>query len=330
MKATSRVFIGPRVTESGSLPPRPSGWRRIGRRVNPSPMHCSCYACHVIQITMSDVSHKQDDNSIVENIRSELAKAEPSGRRRILEKFALAALGSIPWIGGFLSAAASFKAEEGSIKQDSLQTQWLEEHQQKILLLRETLTHIQERFESLGTSIEERIQSEQYLALVRQAFRTWDEAATEDKRRYIRNIVTNSAGTRVCSDDVVRLFLDWLDLYHEAHFAVIRTIFKNPGSTRLDIWSDLYGETPREDSAEADLFKLLIRDLSTCGVIRQEREVNQLGQFVRNRPQRTRRSSAPTTMESAFEDTKPYVLTELGKQFVHYTMNEVVTRIEGH
>jgi hypothetical protein len=33
-------------------------------------------------------------------------------------------------------------------------------------------------------------------------------------------------------------------------------------------------------------------------------------------------------MESAFEDTKPYVLTELGKQFVHYTMNEVVTRIE--
>jgi hypothetical protein len=32
-------------------------------------------------------------------------------------------------------------------------------------------------------------------------------------------------------------------------------------------------------------------------------------------------------MESAFEDTKPYVLTELGKQFVHYTMNELVTRI---
>jgi hypothetical protein len=35
-------------------------------------------------------------------------------------------------------------------------------------------------------------------------------------------------------------------------------------------------------------------------------------------------------MESAFEDSKPYVLTELGKQFVHYTMNEVVTRIEDH
>jgi hypothetical protein len=34
-------------------------------------------------------------------------------------------------------------------------------------------------------------------------------------------------------------------------------------------------------------------------------------------------------MESAFEDSKPYVLTELGKQFVHYTMSEVVGRIEG-
>lgn len=34
-------------------------------------------------------------------------------------------------------------------------------------------------------------------------------------------------------------------------------------------------------------------------------------------------------MESAFEDKKPYMLTELGKQFVHYTMNEVVARIGG-
>ena len=30
---------------------------------------------------------------------------------------------------------------------------------------------------------------------------------------------------------------------------------------------------------------------------------------------------------SGFEDTKQYVLTELGSQFVHYTMNEIVPRI---
>lgn len=269
-----------------------------------------------------------DDKSIVESLRSELAKSEPTRRRRIIEKFVLAALGSIPWVGGFLSAAASYKAEEETQRQDSLQTQWLEEHQQKISLLRDTLEDIRQRFESLGSEIEERIQSEEYLALVRKAFRIWDETDTQEKRRYIANIVTNAAGTRVCSDDVVRLFLDWLDLYHEVHFSVIREIFKNPGSTRFDIWSELYGEIPREDSAEADLFKLMVRDLSTGGVIRQERDVNELGQFVRKRPQHTRRGMAPTSMESAFEDTKPYVLTDLGRQFVHYTMNEVVTRID--
>lgn len=275
---------------------------------------------------MTNLQTDSNENAIVERLRNELAKTEPSKRRRVIEKFVLAALGSIPWVGGFLSAAADYRAEEGGLKQDSLQTQWLEEHQLKISALRVTLEEIQNRFESLGEAIDERIQSEPYLGLVRKAFRAWDEADTDEKRRYAANIVTNSAGTRVCSDDVIRLFLDWLELYHEAHFSVIREIFNNPGSTRFDIWSGIFGETPREDSAEADLFKLLIRDLSTGGVIRQARDTNEFGQFVRKRPQRTRGPSS-TTMESAFEDTKQYALTELGKQFVHYTMNEVITRI---
>ena len=277
---------------------------------------------------MTDLVPGSDENAIIAHLRSELSKSEPSRRKRIIEKFILAALGSIPWIGGFLSAAAEFKAEEGGIKQDSLQTQWLEEHHGKITELKETLEEIHKRFETIGPSIDARIQSEEYLGLVRKAFRAWDEADTREKRKYAANIVTNSAGSRVCSDDVVRLFLDWLVLYHEAHFAIIREIFENPGSSRYEIWSSLYGEPPREDSAEADLFKLLIRDLSTGGVIRQERDTNALGQFVRKKPKRTRKGVAPTTMESAFEDTKPYVLTELGRQFVHYTMNEVVTKIE--
>ena len=276
---------------------------------------------------MSSDIPSSNEAAIVEALRGELAKSGPSRRRRVIEKFVLAALGSIPWVGGFLSAAAAYKAEESSIRQDSLQTQWLEEHHDKILKLKAALEEVQRRFDSFGENIEGRIQSDEYLSLVRKAFRAWDEAATEEKRRYTANLIVNAAGTRVCSDDVVRLFLDWVDLYHETHFAVIREIFQNPGSSRYEIWTALYGEPTREDSAEADLFKLLIRDLSTGGVIRQERDVNSLGQFVRKTPQRSRRGTAPTTIESAFEDSKPYVLTELGKQFVHYTMNEVVTRI---
>jgi hypothetical protein len=276
---------------------------------------------------MADSSLTPRDASVVASLETALTTGQTSRKRRVAEKFLLAAIGAIPWVGGFLSAAASIKGDEEDVRKNDLQTSWLSEHQKKINQLGDTLGTIETRFEKLGPEIDERIQSEEYLALVRRAFRTWDSADTDEKRRYAANLVTNAAGSRICSDDVVRLFIDWLDLYHEVHFAVIREIFQNPGSTRYGIWTALYGEKlPREDSAEADLFKLMIRDLSTGGVFRQARDTNELGQFVRKRPQ-PRRAHAQTTIESAFEDTKQYILTELGKQFVHYTMNEVVTRV---
>jgi DNA-binding transcriptional MerR regulator len=267
------------------------------------------------------------ETEVLESLRAEIEKAEPSKRSRILEKFFLAALGSIPWVGGVLSAAETYRTEESANKLNHLQTEWLKEHQRKIRELAETLQKIGNRLGNLGDEIDERIQSEEYLSLVRKAFRIWDESDTSEKRRLLSNVITNAAGTKACSDDVIRLFLDWIKLYNEVHFAVIREIFENPGSTRYDIWSGLYGETPREDSSAADLYKFLIRELSTGGVVRQERDVNAVGQFVRKRPRFVRRGAAPTTLESAFEDTKPYVLTALGKEFVHYTMNEIVHRI---
>jgi hypothetical protein len=276
---------------------------------------------------MDDLSAPGPERTDIAAVRAELTTPPPSKKRRAAEKFLMAALGAIPWVGGFLSAAASIKDDVAGERRDDLQTQWLDEHQKKINDLGGTLNHIEDRFGKLGDTIDERIQTEEYLGLVRQAFRAWDEADTEEKRRYATNLIVNAAGTRVCSDDVVRLFLDWLELYHEVHFAVIREIYKNPGSTRFEMWTALYGDTlPREDSPEADLFRLMIRDLSTGGVVRQARDTNEVGQFVRRRPQRTGRP-AQSTMESAFEDSKPYVLTALGKQFVHYTMNEVVTRV---
>jgi hypothetical protein len=218
-------------------------------------------------------------------------------------------------------------SNESRVREDSLQTQWLEEHHRKLLRLKATLEDISQQFEKLGNTIDERLESEQYLGIVRKAFRAWDQADTEEKRRLIASLITHAAGTRICSDDILRLFLDWLELYHEAHFAVIREIHQNPGSTRLEIWTTIYGEVPREDSAEADLYKMLIRDLSTGSVIRQERDINQLGQFIRKRPLRVSRGMASPTMKSAFDDTENYVLTGLGRQFVHYTMNELVSRL---
>jgi hypothetical protein len=272
------------------------------------------------QTTNSDV--------IIETIRAELAGADQNRKRRILEAIALAALGSIPWVGGVLAAAATFKFDEVDVRHDALRNQWLEEHHHKLNLLRSTLSEVFGRIQSLGEEINERLESQEYLGLIRKAFRQWDQADTDEKRKLIVQLITNAAGTRVCSDDILRLFLDWIETYHEAHFAVIREVHKNQGPTRYDIWTAVYGEAlPREDSAEADLYKMLIRDLSTGGVIRQARETDAAGRF-RKKTVPPRRVPHSGVMESAFEDTKQYVLTELGKQFVHYTMNELVSRLE--
>lgn len=183
------------------------------------------------------------------------------------------------------------------------------------------------RFEELGSQIDQRIQSDEYLSLVKKSFRLWDHAETKEKRDYIRNLITNAAAIELCPDDLIRLFMDWIDNYHEAHFKVIREIFQHPGIGRGEIWDNIAKERPREDSAEADLYKLLIRDLSTGGVIRQHRPTNYQGQYLKKDNHNRSSTGSSTTMKSAFDNSEPYELTELGKQFVHYTMNEVVKRI---
>src|SRR5687767_4003868 len=68
-------------------------------------------------------------------VRAELTRGQPSRGRRVAEKFLLAAISSIPWVGGFLSAVAGIKDDEQADRRDDLQTRWLEEHQKKIDLL---------------------------------------------------------------------------------------------------------------------------------------------------------------------------------------------------
>jgi hypothetical protein len=200
------------------------------------------------------------------------------------------------------------------------------------LTLQRTLGKMIARLEELGGQVEERLQDERYLDLVRQGFRTWDEANSQDKRDFVRRCLTNAAATKLCSDDVVRLFLLWIKQYDDVHFRVMRILYKNPGSTRAEIWDELHGQDVRENSADADLFKLLMRDLSTGSVLRQHRETNTEGDVLsRGKPNRPR-AKAPLpgrqkVLESAFEDTKPYELTELGSQFLHYVMEELAPRV---
>jgi hypothetical protein len=93
-----------------------------------------------------------------------------------------------------------------------------------------------------------------------------------DQRIYVRNILTNAAASNIVSFDVVKLFLEWIRDYSEYHFAVVTAIYNSAGITRGDVLRKLGKATVRENSSDADLFRLLFRDLSTGGLIRQHRE----------------------------------------------------------
>ena len=238
------------------------------------------------------------DTSLEDKIKDELLSLFESKRKRIFSKIMSAALGSVPWVGGFLSAMNDFKSDESQIKNNQLYEQWLNEHKTKMTLLGETLINVVKRLDEFGEEINDRLESEEYLQIVRKSFRSWDNTDTTEKRDLIRKLMTNAGAQKLVPDDLIRLFLDWINLYHEAHFSVIRSIHHSPGSTRSEIWNELDGNNVREDSLEADLFKLLIRDLSTGGVIRQHRQTDYMGHFMKKTTPKTKTSSK--VMTSAF------------------------------
>ena len=108
----------------------------------------------------------------------------------------------------------------------------------------------------------------------------------------------------------------------------IGAIYNTDGITRGGIWEKIGKGPVREDSADADLYKLLIRDLSTGGIIRQHTERDYNGTVIPKTPQRRPKGSGPKPPVSAFDEEQGYELTELGKQFVHYAMSDLPLRIE--
>jgi hypothetical protein len=271
------------------------------------------------------------DNQIekVESENGTIASYLGSGGKKKYGRFVFAALGSIPWVGGVIAASSALNAENEQGQVNELTSRWLDEHREKINSLGGCIQQITERLESfedgMAEEVSRRINDEQYLSLVRQGFRAWDHADTEEKRDYIRRCLANAAATKLCSDDVIRLFISWIDKYDDIHFSIIRALYQNRGATRAYIWDQIHGEEVRDDSAEADLFKLLMFDLSTGHVLRQIRNKNIHGQFLSKRRQGGQ--SRKPVLESAFENTKPYELTELGSQFVHYVMDEVAVQV---
>ncbi len=238
--------------------------------------------------------------------------------------------GVLPFVGGFLSAAATAWSEHDQDKVNDFFRHWLQMLADEMKEKQLTIFEIVARLDMQDEKITKRLESKEYQSLLKKAFREWSAAESEEKRKLVRNILANAASTNQVSDDVIKLFLDWLKNYSEFHFQVIGAIYNQNGITRLGIWHKLGKQTVREDSADADLFKLLIRDLSTGSIIRQHQERDYHGNAIVKNGGRNKGSSASgtRTAKSAFDNEEPYELTQLGVQFVHYAMTDLPPKIE--
>jgi hypothetical protein len=238
--------------------------------------------------------------------------------------------GLIPFAGGVLSAAAGYWSEREQQRTADFLQAAIQMLKDELREKEETIAEIAARLDLQDEKIAQRVRSDEYQSLFRQAFRKWSGAENKTKREYIRNLLCNAAATDLTSDDVVGLFIDWLQRYSQLHFTVIASIYQHPGSTRAEIWTRLGKGQPREDSADADLYKLLFRDLSTGSVIRQHRETDYAGNFLAKPTPKisAARPGSDRRLKSAFDDGEQYELTDLGAQFVHYVMTELTPKIE--
>lgn len=261
-----------------------------------------------------------------ENEEMQLPKSSKGAKisRRALEVIG----GGVPFVSGAFSAIASAWSDGEQGKVNRFLEHWVRMLQDEIKEKGETIIEIMARLDLQDEVIAERIESPEYQSLVKKTFREWSGAESGEKRVYIRNILVNAAATDISSDDVVRMYIDWINQYSEMHFKVIAAIYNSDGITRGAIWRKIGKGQVREDSADADLYKLLFRDLSTGSIIRQHRVTDHQGNFMPKTTTRRPKGSGSKPLVSAFDEAEGYDLTELGKQFVHYAMSDLPLRVE--
>ncbi len=229
--------------------------------------------------------------------------------------------------GGAVSAAASAWSETEQAGVNELFGACLQEHGRRFEEISRTVFEIVSRIDLENDAVRQRVESDEYQNLIRRAFRDRSTYENEEKRDYLRKLLTNAAYPGVVPDGLVKIFIDWTGRYNELHFRVLSILRSHPLSTRLGMWKLLEGEKVREDSAEADLYAVLIMDLSFGHVIQQEVQKDAYGNKFKKEPVRTPRGQASPYRTSRFDDVKRYELTELGARFVHYIMNEAVKKL---
>jgi hypothetical protein len=127
----------------------------------------------------------------------------------------LACLGAIPGVGGAIAGVSATWSEKEQAEFNRIFTAWLKLQEDEIREIGLTIFEVMVRLDQADEEVRKRIESPEYLRLVKKCFRDWSAAESEEKRHLVRNLLTNAAGSRICSDDVVRMFITWIDIYSD-------------------------------------------------------------------------------------------------------------------
>lgn len=258
--------------------------------------------------------------------RQELDKLLSGGPGPAILKTTLNLLSGVAGpLGGPISAWASRISDQEQSVVNNLLNIWLQRLEGDLREMANVMGDVLSRLDLNNEKIRERVESPEYMRLVNQAFRNWSSSESQEKREMLRKLLANAAGDNITGDDVISMFITWIDRYTETHFKVVAAVYQTPGVTKLGMWSAIDGSQVRDDSAEADLFKFITHELTTGYVIRQRRDTTADGMFVTK--SKTRSTTPRGVMKTPFDNVDPYVLTGLGEQFVHYCLNELVPKI---
>src|ERR1700722_18053821 len=133
--------------------------------------------------------------------------------------------GALPLGGGILSAIAGAWSEAEQDRFNRFLEHWLQMLKDELKEKEKTVFEIMARLDLQDEEIAKRVESKEFQSLMKKAFREWAGAESETKREYVRNILANAASSRISNDDVVRLYIDWLQRYSELHFEVIGAVY---------------------------------------------------------------------------------------------------------
>lgn len=150
-----------------------------------------------------------------ERFDKELTEALERGHGPLIARFALACLGGVPVVGGVFGGVAGGWSEKEQNHYNRVFASWLRLQEDELKEIAQTIAEILSRLNLNNENIQKRIESPEYLSLLKKCFRDWSAAESEQKRVFIRNLLINAAAHKLCSDDVVRMFIKWIDIYSD-------------------------------------------------------------------------------------------------------------------